>query len=126
MKTYGEENPTLEVVYSGFKNEDEETVLTTAPSPSTTATSASAAGEYPISLSNGSDDNYTISNVSGTLTVNKSTLSASAPDQSREYGEPNPALSVEVTGFVNGEDVNVLAAPPAATTEASTASNVGT
>ena len=125
VKTYGEENPTLEVIYSGFKNEDDKTALTTAPSPSTTATSTSAAGEYPISLSTGSDDNYTISNVPGTLTVNKAILSATAEDATRGYKQENPAFSILYKGFKNSDDQSVIDALPTVITLAKISSNSG-
>ena len=44
----------------------------------------------------------------GTLTVAKAPLTIKVKDVSREYGAENPALEVEYSGFVNGEDESVL------------------
>ncbi len=63
----GEANPTLTLSYTGFVNGD--TDLDSAPTLSTLATVASAPGTYPITLSGGSDANYTLSFVAGKLTI---------------------------------------------------------
>ena len=68
-KAYGAANPALTVSYSGFVNGDTAASLTTPPTVSTTATAASAVGTYPITASGAVSANYTISYVSGTLTV---------------------------------------------------------
>src|SRR5205823_5136894 len=47
--------------------------------------------------------NYSFSFVNGTLTVGKAALSVIADDKSRQYGEPNPALSASYSGFKNGQ-----------------------
>ena len=71
-KAYGAALPTFTASYSGFVNGDTSASLTTAPTLSTTATSASsvAGGPYAITGSGAVDSNYTISYTAGTLTVN--------------------------------------------------------
>lgn len=61
--------PELTVTYSGFVNNDTEASLTTPPSVTTTATSASPVGSYPITVSGAVSSNYEITYVNGTLTV---------------------------------------------------------
>ncbi len=63
--------PTFTASYSGFENGDTASALSGAPSFSTTANNSSAAGTYPITVTQGtlSDSNYTFSFVSGTLSV---------------------------------------------------------
>lgn len=68
-KSQGEENPELTVTYSGFKNGDDASALTTLPKVTTTATTDSPAGTYPIIVSGAAAANYDITYVSGTLTV---------------------------------------------------------
>jgi hypothetical protein len=68
-KTYGAANPPLTVSYSGFVNGDTAASLTMPPSVSTTATTGSPVGTYPITASGAVSANYTIGYVSGTLTV---------------------------------------------------------
>ncbi len=68
-KMEGEENPELTVRYEGFKNGDTEAVLIQQPTVTTTATTNSPAGTYPITVSGAEAANYDISYVAGTLTV---------------------------------------------------------
>ena len=62
-----------------------------------------------------------------TFTIGKATLTATADDKSRAYGEANPDLTVTVTGFVNGETAATAAGytAPTATTAATTETAVG-
>ncbi len=62
--------PVLTASYSGFVNGDSTASLTALPTLNTSATSASPAGSYAIVASGAASPNYTISYVSGTLTVN--------------------------------------------------------
>ena len=70
-KQQGEANPELTVSYSGFQYSDDASVLTTPPTVTTTATTDSPAGTYPITPSGAAAANYSITYVSGTLTVTK-------------------------------------------------------
>ena len=65
----GDDLPTFKIDYIGFVNGEDETVLTTAPTASTSATSMSDRGTYAIELSDGSADNYEVNTTNGTLTV---------------------------------------------------------
>jgi gliding motility-associated-like protein len=122
QKTYGEANPALTFTYSGLVNGD--IGLTTEPSIATTATANSNVGTYPIELSGGTDSNYTITLVNGTLTVGKKDLTITAADKQKTYGEANPTLTFTYTGLVNG-DIGLTSEPSIATT-ATASSNVGT
>jgi hypothetical protein len=68
-RAYGAANPSLTCTLAGFVNGDTSASLTTLPLVSTTATTASYVGSYPIQAAGAVDPNYTISYVSGTLTV---------------------------------------------------------
>jgi len=63
--------PTFTAGYSGFINPDTATVLTGAPSLSTTATQSSPAGSYPITVTAGTltATNYSFTFVNGTYTL---------------------------------------------------------
>jgi hypothetical protein len=69
-KFCGQANPALTASYSGFVNGENAGVLTSPVALNTMATASCGAGEYPISASGAATANYTISYVSGTLTVN--------------------------------------------------------
>jgi photosystem II stability/assembly factor-like uncharacterized protein len=68
-KTYGDDNPLFTISYSGFKWTDNPSVIDIAPSISSIATSTSNTGAYPITLTGGTDNNYMITNLNGTLTI---------------------------------------------------------
>lgn len=65
----GEENPVFEAEYSGFKNEETNEVLSVQPTFTCEANAESEAGEYPIVVSGAEAQNYEITFVDGTLTV---------------------------------------------------------
>jgi sugar lactone lactonase YvrE len=65
----GQTVPTLTATFSGFVDGDTAASLGTPPVLSTTATSASPPGTYPIDVSGASSPNYAIRFVDGTLTV---------------------------------------------------------
>ncbi len=65
----GDELPELTVKYDGFKYNDDVTCLTTRPKVTTTATSSSPIGNYPIVVSGAQANNYNISYANGTLSV---------------------------------------------------------
>ena len=60
-KVYGQANPTLTASYTGFQNGETATVVTTAPTLTTTATATSAVGTYKITATEGTAvaENYT-------------------------------------------------------------------
>ena len=68
-KTYGAANPALTATYSGFVNGDTAVVLDSPVRLSTTATTGSPVGSYPIIASGAADVNYTIGYVAGTFEV---------------------------------------------------------
>jgi hypothetical protein len=125
-KTYGDVNPTLTFSYTGFRGSDNASVVDVPPSVSSTATQCSNAGNYPITLAGGSDNNYTINPVNSTLSINKASLLISANNQSREYGQPNPVFAVSYNGLRCGDTGAVIDTPPTASTTATPTSSIGT
>ncbi len=125
-RTYGEENPTFTLVYSGFVNSEDESVLDTEPTATSTATATSETGTYDIVATGGVDDNYEFTYKTGTLTVGKASLTATAEDASRTYGEENPEFTFTYSGFVNDEDETVLETVPTVSCGATETSDAGT
>ncbi|WP_316837546.1 MBG domain-containing protein [Pedobacter nutrimenti] len=68
-KFAGTANPPLTASYQGFVNQETSAILTTAPMLSTTATTSSPIGDYPIKASGAAATNYSITYVDGTLKV---------------------------------------------------------
>ena len=116
--------PTLAVSYSGFVNGDTSASLTSPPVLSTTATAHSpvSAGPYAIIASGASDSDYSISYVTGALTVTPAALTITANNQTKVYGAAMPTLTVSYTGLVNGDTAGTFSqAPNTAPTIVSTA-----
>lgn len=70
-RAYGEANPPFTISYSGFVNSEDISVIDVVPTATSTATPATDVGTVPITVSGGSDNNYSFSYVSGTLTIYK-------------------------------------------------------
>jgi hypothetical protein len=93
---------------------------------STTATSSSSVGTYPITVSGASSPNYTFSYNSGSLSISRAALTIKADNVARAVNTPNPVFDFTYTGFVNGDDYTKLTGLPIATTTATTSSPAGT
>jgi hypothetical protein len=89
-RTYGSANPTFTASFSGFVNGDTLSVLSGAPSLTTTATPTSAPGSYTITAASGTlaASNYTFNFVNSTLTVTAAsqTITFAAPVSPVTYG----------------------------------------
>ena len=96
--THGSSVPTQTFGYSlsGLLGGDTSNVITGAASHSTTATSSSNIGSYPITtnISGLSATNYTFATVGGTLTINAATLTASTTTGSATYTGSSQAFTV--------------------------------
>ncbi len=68
-RKYGENNPVFTLTYSGFKNDENESVLDILPTINCSATKNSPAGLYEILLSGGSDNNYDYNLLNGKLEI---------------------------------------------------------
>jgi gliding motility-associated-like protein len=70
-RRYLEQNPVLTITYSGFVNGEDKSVLDVLPTASTIANAESDAGIYTITVSGGSDNNYSFKYISGVLNILK-------------------------------------------------------
>jgi len=94
----------------------------------TTATTKSNVGTYPITVAAGtlSAANYDFPKlVNGTLTVTKAHLTVTAVNKTRKQGAANPALTDTITGFVNGDKSTVVKGKPTLSTTAVKTSPAG-
>ncbi len=107
-RIYGDGNPTINVTYSGFKNSDGVGNIDTQATASSAANAFSDVGTYTTVASGASDDNYTFNYVNGSLSVTKATLTATANNSTRYYGDSNHAIGVTYTGFKNGQNASVI------------------
>ena len=126
-RVYGAANPVLTYRITGFQNGDTTSVVTGAPALSTTASTSSAVGSYPISAAQGTlrAANYYFTFAPGTLTVTKAVLTVQADDKTRAYGAANPALTYSFSGFQNGDTASAVSGSPALSVSASATADPG-
>lgn len=122
IRLYGQPNPTFTASYSGGTAAD----LTVLPTFSILGGPAVNVGSYTIVPSGAASSTHTLNYVNGTLTINPATLTYVANPVSRTYGDPNPAFSGSVTGFVNGDTLgSATTGTLTFTSPATAASNAG-
>ncbi len=124
-KVYGDALPALSFIATGLVNNDASTLVT--GSLGTTATASSAVGSYPFTLgtlSAGSNYVLALANPAPQFTVSAVLLTI-LPDenQSKIYGDNNPALTYTASGLKNNDPISVLSG--ALATTATTSSSVG-
>ncbi|HEX3622577.1 MAG TPA: MBG domain-containing protein [Acidimicrobiales bacterium] len=124
-RPYGQANPPFTASYAGFVNGDGPASLGGTLAFATPATAASGLGGYAITPSGLTSANYTITFTAGTLSVTKAALTVTADNKTRPYGQPNPALTYKVAGFVNGDQAAVVSGTAALSTAAVPSSGVG-
>jgi gliding motility-associated-like protein len=124
-KVYGQNNPALTISYSGLMNSESSAVIDVKPVAATAADVTTAAGDIAITVSGGTDNNYSFIYASGNLTINKATLIVTADDKTRIYGDANPPLTISYSGFVNSDNASVLDALPTVSTTAIASTNAG-
>ena len=88
-KIFGQVNPALTVSYSGFVNNDTPAQLTALPTVTTTATTTSPAGQYPITASGAASIDYTFIYVPGVLTINTGSTTVSQAIVTPDAFTPN-------------------------------------
>jgi hypothetical protein len=115
-KTYGDPNPTLEATVTGEVTGSDAVKYSVATSgagvggdpinytPTTPATQCSPVGTYPITATLGSNPNYIVTVIGGTLTILPRPATVTAGNKTRIYGDPNPGLDATVTNAAVGCD----------------------
>ena len=123
--TYGGTVPTITPSYSGFVNGNNASSLTAQPVCTTTATASLAVGNYSSSCSGGADPNYTLTYVTGLVTIGAAPLTITASSGTMTYGGSPPTITASSSGFVNGQGPSVLGSGVVCTTVAAATSAVG-
>jgi len=93
----------------------------------TAALVTTGVGTYAIAVAQGSlaAANYNFAFVDGALSVTPATLTGTADNKSRLYGETNPVFTITYTGFVNSENAGIVTGTLLSSTIAETNSPVG-
>ena len=98
-KKQGDAMPVFKASYAGFKNGENESVLTKQPVFSCVANEASAPAEYAVTISGAEAENYEISYEQGHLTVVEAdAVVVRAKSYNRQYGDENPVFEFETEG----------------------------
>ncbi|RHW24446.1 hypothetical protein D0Z08_24310 [Nocardioides immobilis] len=101
-KAYGDANPALGYTITGYVNGQDSSVVTGTPALSTTATTSSNVGSYPITVSAGSlavpSNNYFFAYQPGTLTVNPKPVTVTVNGAQNYGGTPSFAGKTGVSG----------------------------
>lgn len=109
-KVYGSANPALTGTLTGVLTQDAANV---AGVYSTTATTTSSVGQYPITatgLTGSASGNYKLGTVTpGTLTVTQLAITATATSVTVAYGQAIPAISGSLTGVLTQDAGSVTA-----------------
>ena len=135
--TYGSSIPTSSFGYSlsGLLGTDTANVVTGlngisvgSATHSTTGTSTSSVGSYPIStnVSGLSATNYNFTAINGTLTIGKAALTITTSNASMTYGSSLPTFTYTPTGFVNSDTATVITGTVTHSTTGSSSANAGT
>jgi gliding motility-associated-like protein len=125
VKIYGDADPEFIVSYLGFNFDDTVSDIDVLALAASETDQTTHTGEYPVTVSDGSDNNYEFKYVTGKLTVNKAMLTVTAEDQSKIYGEANPAMTVNYTGYKNADDESVIDLAASASSSADETSSTG-
>jgi alpha-tubulin suppressor-like RCC1 family protein len=123
--TYGGAVPVISANVAGLENGENVSVLGAGLTCATLATPVASVGSYPSACSGASDPNYTISYVTGSVSVTPAALSITASSNSMTYGDPAPVITPVISGLQNGEMVSVLGPNVLCTTAADASSPVG-
>lgn len=93
-KKQGEAVPALTATYKGFKNGETSSVLTTQPTLVCEVTASTPPGDYQISVSGATAQNYSIAYQAGVFTVTEADkVTFTAENVTVEYGEAMPHLT---------------------------------
>jgi gliding motility-associated-like protein len=105
-KIFGDANPSLSFSYSGLVAGDTE--IDQVPVISTTASTTSGVGNYPITLTGGSDPNYSLTLVEGVLQVSPAPLSLTVNAVTKIYGQADPVYTYSLLGLKGSDTEAVL------------------
>ncbi len=124
-RLYGSANPALDGTVTGFVNGETQATATSGTAAFTTlATPATPVGQYAINGGGLSARNYVFVQATGNaaaLTIDPAVLTYIAVPATRGFGDPNPAFTGSVIGFVNGESLATATTGNAAFTSPATA-----
>lgn len=112
--SYGDEPSNWGVDYEGFKGDDNEEVLTGTLAYAYNYEQYDELGDYTITPSGLTGDNYNISFVAGTLTVKERTIALKWTNTSFTYDREAHQPAATAVGTVNSEEIGITLTVPTA------------
>jgi len=106
-RVYGDVNPTFTGTITAGGLAGGDTLSSIGLTFTTLATSFSNVGNYAITPTI-TNRNYTFTGIDGQLTITPRSLNVAAIAASKTYGDSDPTLTYNATGFANGESSSVL------------------
>jgi hypothetical protein len=100
-------------------------VLTYFAGNTTLPGAPTGAGSYTVVASFAGSPDYAAASASTTFSIGRATLTVTANNAGRVYGQANPVFSAMITGFVNGETSQVLSGNASLSTNAALNSPAG-
>ena len=107
-RLYFEDSPVLKIVYEGFKNGEDESILKSKAQIRTSVTKGSVVGAYSIEPYGAESSNYVFNYLSGIYSIRKRPLFVRTSNYEKNYGEKNPVVNLIYDGFVNNETEDVI------------------
>ena len=100
-KTYGDSDPELTATVTGTVESDVIDFTLSREAGETT-------GTYPISVTLGSNPNYTVTATPGTFTITRATATVTADDKEKVKDAIDPELTATVSGLQNNDAASVI------------------
>jgi hypothetical protein len=103
-KLYAEADPAFTFHYAGFVHGENASQIDTSPSCSVSVPHINV-GTYPITCAGGADDRYDFAYKDGAFKISARPITITADPQTITYGDPDPALTFQITSgaLVNGD-----------------------
>ncbi len=125
-KVYGAADPVLTYTPSGTLYYSDTYSVITGVSLATATGAAATAGTHTITITGGTAANYAITDVNGTLTVSKASLTVTADNQTKVYGAPDPVLTYTPSGTLYYSDTYSVISGVSLATATGAAATAGT
>jgi len=103
---YGDAND-FTINFNGLVN-DEDSSVVSGLSVISPATTISNVGNYAITASGATADNYSIAYAQGTLTVAPAPLTVTIDPATRRYGDTDPVFTYSLAGLRNGDSADLV------------------
>ena len=125
-KVYGTTDPELDYTPSGTLFYADTYSVITGVNLSTSTGASATFGSHSITAANGTADNYDVTNINGTLTVSKASLTVTANNKAKVYGEGDPVPDYIPSGTLYYTDSYSVISGVSLNTETGASATFGT